>query len=58
MNQVINLDSKELRGIVAKALGLPEENVVSTRFGIAIKETPMEEIELRIRALQNREGCK
>jgi len=56
MNQLINLDAKELRGIVAKALGLQEEKVVNTRFGIAIKETPMEEIERRIKALQEREG--
>lgn len=50
MTLTMNLSGKELCAIVAKALQLPQENVNPSRYGVAIKNTPPEEVE---RAVQS-----
>lgn len=51
MKQQITLESAELKAIVAKALGIPEKNVVQLRYSIAIEGLSAEEIERKIKAL-------
>ena len=51
MKQQITLESKELREIVAKALDIPEKQVVSLRYGIAIEGLSAEDVEQRIISL-------
>ena len=51
MKQQITLESSELKEIVAKALGIPEKNVVQLRYSIAIEGIPAEEVEQKIKAL-------
>jgi hypothetical protein len=51
MKQVITLESKELKAIVAKALNIPESNVVQQRYSIAIEGLSPEEVDRKIKAL-------
>lgn len=46
MKQVnlVTLDSKELRAIVAKALNIPLEKVVPQRYGIAVNGYSAEQV--------------
>ena len=48
MKTQVTLESKELRTIVAKALRIPEEQVIQLRYSIAIEGMSAEEIEKRI----------
>lgn len=56
MKQQITLESSELKEIVAKALGIPEKNVVQLRYSIAIEGIPAEEVERKIKALLDPQG--
>lgn len=51
MKQQVTLESKELREIVAKALGIPVPNVVQLRYSIAIEGYSAEEVERKIKTL-------
>lgn len=48
MKQQITLDSKEVRKIIAKFLGIPEEQVVPLRYNFAIEGMSAEEIEQKL----------
>ena len=48
MKQQITLDSKEVREIIAKFLGIPEEQVVPLRYNFAIEGMSAEEIERKM----------
>lgn len=52
MKSQVTLDNKELRIIVAKALGIREEQVTSLKYNVAIEGLSAEEIERRIKALE------
>ena len=51
MKQQIILESAELKAIVAKALNIPEKNVVQLRYSIAIEGLSAAEIEKKIKDL-------
>lgn len=44
MTMTINLSSKELCAIVAKALELPADNVKPSRYGVAVQNITPEEL--------------
>lgn len=48
MKQQITLDSKEVRKIIAKFFGIPEEQVVPLRYNFAIEGMSAEEIERKM----------
>lgn len=48
MKQQITLESKEVRTIIAKFLGIPEEQVVPLRYNFAIEGMSAEEIERKM----------
>lgn len=48
MKQQITLESKEVRTIIAKFLGIPEEQVVPLRYNFAIEGMSAEEIEQKL----------
>ncbi len=48
MKQQITLDSKEVRKIIAKFLGITEEQVVPLRYNFAIEGMSAEEIERKM----------
>ena len=48
MKQQITLDSKEVRKIIAKFLGITEEQVVPLRYNFAIEGMSAEEIEQKL----------
>ena len=48
MKPTIQLDSKDVRMIVSKFLGIPLEDVIPQRYGYAISGMSAEEIEKRI----------
>ena len=48
MKQQITLDGKEVRAIIAKFLGIPEEQVVPMRYNFAIEGMSAEEIEQKL----------
>ena len=51
MKSQITLECKELTAIVAKALKIPEAQVKTTRYSVAIEDLTTEEVERRIREL-------
>ncbi len=51
MKQQITLESAELKAIVAKALNIPEKNVVQLRYSIAIEGLSATEVEKKIKDL-------
>lgn len=51
MKQQITLESAELKAIVAKALNIPEKNVVQLRYSIAIEGLSAVEVEKKIKDL-------
>lgn len=56
MKQQVTLDSKEIKAIVAKALGLPPALVVQLRYSIAVENMPPEEVEKRIKEFLGADG--
>lgn len=54
MKTQVTLESKELKLIVAKALRIPEDQVVQLRYSIAIEGMAPEEIGKRIAGLDER----
>ena len=50
MKATVTLDGKEVRAIIAKALGLPIENVKPLRYNFAIEGHSAEEVEAKIKA--------
>lgn len=55
MKQQITLESAELKAIVAKALKIPEKNVIQQRYSIAIEGFTAEEIERKIKEIEHGE---
>ena len=49
MKQQITLESAELKAIVAKALNIPEKNVVQLRYSIAIEGLSAVEVEKKLK---------
>ena len=54
MKQQITLDSKEVRKIIAKFFGIPEEQVVPLRYNFAIEGMSAEEIERKMAELDEK----
>ena len=50
MKTQITLDSKEVKTIIAKFLGISEEQVIPLRYNFAIEGLSAEEIERKINA--------
>lgn len=48
MKTQVTLDSKEVRTIIAKFLGVSEEQVISLRYNFAIEGMTIEEIEKKL----------
>lgn len=48
MKQTITLDTKEVRCIIAKFLGLKEEDVIPNRYSFAVQNISAEEINKKI----------
>ena len=48
MKQQITLESKDVKKIIAKYLGIPEEKVVPLRYNFAIEGMSVEEIERKM----------
>lgn len=55
MKQQITLESGELKAIVAKALDIPEKNIVQLRYSIAIEGIPAGDVERKIKELLRQE---
>ena len=49
MKTQITLDSKEVKTIIAKFLGISEEQVIPLRYNFAIEGLSVEEIEKKLR---------
>ena len=49
MKQQITLEGSELRAIVAKALKVPDKQVVQLRYSIAVEGMSAEEVEKRLK---------
>ena len=49
MKTTIQLDSKDVREIIAKFLGIPIENVIPNRYNFSVANMSAEEIEKKIR---------
>ena len=49
MKTTVQLDSKDIRAIIAKFLCIPEEKVIPMRYNFAIEGMSAEEIEKRIK---------
>ena len=50
MKATVTLETKEVRTIIAKFLGIKEEQVVSLRYNFAVEGMTAEEIEAKIEA--------
>lgn len=50
MKTQITLDSKEVKTIIAKFLGISEEQVIPLRYNFAIEGMAVEEIERKLNA--------
>lgn len=50
MKTQITLDSKEVKTIIAKFLGISEEQVIPLRYNFAIEGLTVEEIERKLNA--------
>lgn len=50
MKTQITLDSKEVKTIIAKFLGISEEQVIPLRYNFAIEDLTVEEIERKLNA--------
>ena len=48
MKTTVQLESKDVRAIIARFLGLPIEDVIPQRYGFAVAGMSAEEIERRI----------
>lgn len=48
MKAAVNLDSKDVRAIVARFLGVPLEKVIPQRYGFAVVDVPASEIAVKI----------
>lgn len=48
MKTTVQLESKDVRTIIAKFLGIPEEQVIPMRYNFAVEGLTAEEIEKRI----------
>ena len=48
MTTVVNLDSKDVRAIIAKFLGVKVEDVIPNRYSFGVANMSAEEIEKRI----------
>lgn len=53
MKTTIQLESKDVREIIAKFLDIPMENVIPNRYSFSIANLSAEEIERRINAERN-----
>ena len=49
MKSQITLDGKEVRAIIAKALGIPQEKVIQLRYGFGIEGYTAEQVELMLK---------
>ena len=49
MKTSVQLETKEIRAILAKALRLDEKQVVPTRYSFAIEGVPAEEVAKRLK---------
>lgn len=49
MKTTVQLEGKDIRAIIAKFLGIPEEQVIPMRYNFAIEGLTAEEIEKRIK---------
>ena len=49
MKATVQLESKDIRAIIAKFLEIPEEQVIPMRYNFAIEGMTAEEIEQKIR---------
>ena len=49
MKTTVQLESKDVRMIIAKFLGLPLENVIPQRYGYAIADMSADEIAAKLR---------
>lgn len=49
MKQQVTLESKEVRLIIARYLGIPEEQVIPLRYSYAIEGLTVEEIEAKLK---------
>lgn len=45
----VQLDSKEIRRIIAEYFGIDIEKVISTKYNFAIIDVPIEELEKKIK---------
>ena len=48
MKQVINLEAKDIRTIIAKFLGIPEEDVIPNRYSFSVSNMSADEIARRM----------
>ncbi|MDO5448959.1 MAG: hypothetical protein Q4F70_05065 [Clostridia bacterium] len=49
MKQTITLETKEVRSIIAKFLGLKEDDVIPNRYSFAVQNISAEEIEKKLK---------
>lgn len=49
MKTTVQLDSKDVRAIIAKFFGIPIENVIPNRYSFSIANMSAEEIEKKIK---------
>ena len=46
------LDSKECRGLIARALGIPVEQVIPLRYSFAVQGVPLVELQRKLDAVK------
>lgn len=49
MKTTVQLDSKDVREIIAKYLGIPLEDVIPNRYSFSVANMSLEEIERKIK---------
>ena len=52
MKTTVQLESKDVRVIIAKFLGVPVDDVIPNRYSFSVANMPAEEIEKKIQGVQ------
>ncbi len=49
MKTIVNLETKDVREIIAKYLGIPEDDVIPNRYSFGIANMTVEQIEAKLK---------